>query len=52
VASGELGNRAAGPDATKPLYDFAARFNPDWIIGRLGYRAPAAHRRILLVEAA
>jgi putative transposase len=32
--------------------DFAWRFNNHWIIGRIGYRTPAAHRRILLEEAA
>jgi hypothetical protein len=32
--------------------DFAHRFNNHWIIGRIGYRTPAAHRRILLGEAA
>jgi hypothetical protein len=34
------------------LRDFARRFNNHWIIGRIGYRTPAAHRRILLGEAA
>ena len=34
------------------LRDFAKRFNNHWIIGRIGYRTPAAHRRILLGEAA
>ncbi len=34
------------------LRDFARRFNNHWIIGRIGYRTPAAHRRSLLGEAA
>ncbi|MFZ4722040.1 MAG: IS3 family transposase [Phycisphaerales bacterium] len=34
------------------LRDFARRFNNHWIIGRIGDRTPAAHRRILLGEAA
>jgi hypothetical protein len=34
------------------LRDFARRFNNYRIIGRIGYRTPAAHRRILLGEAA
>jgi hypothetical protein len=34
------------------LRDFAQRFNNHWIIGRIGYRTPAQHRRELLVEAA
>jgi transposase InsO family protein len=34
------------------LRNFAHRFNNHWIIGRTGYRTPAAHRRILLGEAA
>lgn len=34
------------------LKDFAQRYNNRWIIGRLGYRTPAQHRRILLGEAA
>ncbi len=34
------------------LRDFAHRFNNHWIIGRIGYRTPAQHRRDLLVEAA
>jgi len=33
------------------LRDFPRRFNNHWIIGRIGYRTPAAHRRILLGEA-
>ena len=36
----------------RALRDFAHRFNNHWIIGRIGYRTPAAHRRILLGEAA
>jgi hypothetical protein len=34
------------------LRDFAHRFNNHWIIGRIGYRTPAAHRRSLLGVAA
>ena len=34
------------------LRDFAHRFNNHWIIGRIGYRTPAQHRRELLGEAA
>ena len=34
------------------LRDFAQRFNNHWIIGRIGYRTPAQHRRELLVETA
>jgi hypothetical protein len=34
------------------LRDFAQRFNHHWIIGRIGYRTPAQHRRELLGEAA
>jgi hypothetical protein len=34
------------------LRDFAKRFNNHWIIGRIGSRTPAAHRRILRGEAA
>jgi hypothetical protein len=33
------------------LRDFARRFNNHRIIGRIGYRTPAAHRHILLGEA-
>jgi hypothetical protein len=36
----------------RALRDFAHRFDNHWIIGRIGYRTPAAHRRILLGEAA
>ncbi len=36
----------------RSLRDFACRFNNHWIIGRTGYRTPAAHRRILLGESA
>ena len=32
----------------QPLRDFAHRFNNHWIIGRIGYRTLAAHRRIIL----
>ena len=35
-----------------PLREFRDRFNHHWIIGRIGYRTPAQHRRILLGEAA
>jgi putative transposase len=34
------------------LRDFAGRLNIHWIIGRIRYRTPVAHRRILLGEAA
>ena len=34
------------------LREFRERFNHHWIIGRIGYRTPAQHRRILLGEAA
>ena len=34
------------------LRDFARRFNNHWIIGRIGCRTSAAHRRILLGETA
>ena len=34
------------------LRNFAQRFNNHWIIGRIGYRTPAQHRRILRGEAA
>ncbi len=39
-------------ELNQALSDFARRFNNHWIIGRIGYRTPAAHRRILLGEAA
>jgi transposase InsO family protein len=39
-------------ELNQALRDFARRFNNHWIIGRIGYRTPAAHRRILLGEAA
>jgi len=39
-------------ELNRALRDFARRFNNHWIIGRIGYRTPAAHRRILLGEAA
>jgi putative transposase len=32
------------------LREFRDRFNQHWIIGRIGYRTPAQHRRELLVE--
>ena len=34
------------------LREFAQRFNERWILGRLGYRTPAQHRRSLLAQAA
>jgi putative transposase len=34
------------------LSDFTHRLNNHWTIGRIGYRTPAAHRRLLLREAA
>jgi putative transposase len=34
------------------LREFRERFNHHWIIGRIGYRTPAQHRRVLLGEAA
>ena len=39
-------------ELNQALRDFAHRFNNHWIMGRLGYRTPAQHRRILLGEAA
>ena len=39
-------------ELSQALRDFAKRFNTDWIIGRISYRTPPAHRRILLGEAA
>jgi putative transposase len=36
----------------RALREFAHRFNNHWIIGRIGYRTPAQHRRELLGEAA
>jgi hypothetical protein len=39
-------------ELNQALRDFARCFNNQWIIGRIGYRTPAAHRRILLGEAA
>lgn len=39
-------------ELNQALREFAERFNNHWIIGRIGYRTPAAHRRILLGEAA
>ena len=38
-------------ELNQALRDFARRFNNHWIIGRISYRMPAAHRRILLGEA-
>jgi hypothetical protein len=38
-------------ELNQALRDFARRFNSRWIIERIGYRTPAAHRRILLGEA-
>jgi putative transposase len=34
------------------LRDFARRFNNHRVIGQIGYQTPAAHRHILLGEAA
>jgi transposase InsO family protein len=39
-------------ELNQALREFAHRFNNHWIIGWIGYRTPAAHRRILLGEAA
>jgi hypothetical protein len=39
-------------ELNQALRDFARRFNSHWIIGRIGYRTPAAHRSILLGPAA
>jgi putative transposase len=39
-------------ELNQALRDFARRFKNHWIIGRMGYRTPAAHRRIFLAEAA
>jgi putative transposase len=39
-------------ELNQALRDFARRFNNHRIIGRIGYRTPAAHCRILLEEAA
>ena len=39
-------------ELVRALRDFAHRFNNHWIIGWIGYRTPAAPRRILLGEAA
>ena len=39
-------------ELNQALRDFARRFNNHWIIGRIGYRTPAAHRSILLGPAA
>ena len=39
-------------ELNRALREFAHRFNNHWIIGRLGYRTPAQHRRSFLVEAA
>ncbi|MBM3739986.1 MAG: DDE-type integrase/transposase/recombinase [Acidobacteria bacterium] len=36
----------------RALREFAQRFNHHWIIGRIGYRTPAQHRRELLGEVA
>jgi hypothetical protein len=36
----------------RALRDFARRFNNHPVIARIGYRTPAAHRRIMLGEAA
>jgi putative transposase len=42
----------ADDELNQALRDFARRFNDHRIIGRIGYRTPAAHRRILLGEVA
>jgi hypothetical protein len=39
-------------ELNQALRDFARRFNNHWIIGRIGYRTPSAHRRIPLGKAA
>jgi hypothetical protein len=39
-------------ELNQALRPFVHRFNNHWIIGRIGYRTPAAHRRFLLGEAA
>ena len=39
-------------ELNQALRDFAHRFNNHWIIRLIGHRTPAAHRRILLGEAA
>lgn len=39
-------------ELNQALRNFVHRFNNHWIIGRIGYRTPAAHRRFLLGEAA
>jgi transposase InsO family protein len=39
-------------ELNRALRDFARRFNNHLTIGRIGYRTPAAHRRLLLGEAA
>jgi len=35
-------------ELNQALRDFVRRFNNRWIIGRIGYRTLAAHRRIIL----
>ena len=47
-----LRDSAPPAELNRALRDCAGRFNNHWIIGRIGYRTPAAHRRILLGEAA
>jgi hypothetical protein len=39
-------------ELNQALRDFARRFNNHPVIARIGYRTPAAHRRIMLGEAA
>ena len=39
-------------ELNQALRDFARRFNNHWIIGRIGYRTPSAHRRLPLGKAA
>ncbi len=39
-------------ELVRALKDFAHRYNNHWIIGRLGYKTPAQHRRSFLVDAA
>jgi len=34
------------------LQEFTDRFNIRWILGRLGYKTPAQHRRSFVVQAA
>jgi transposase InsO family protein len=43
---------ATAAELDRALRESRDRFNEHWIIGRIGYRTPAQHRRELLVEAA